>query len=139
MKIATASSAILSSDVRKDAAKSLAAGEQVFVSTSAEEAEVVRAALRSPDLTRQIEAAAVTGIRIDDGWNVPGLVIGTTGGTIVGAGIGVLLDQLRAVHPQSAVAFEAACAVIGAGIGGVVGSKKVKLKFEAYGVKLDLE
>jgi len=137
MRIA-ASSVFLNPDALEKAAKSLADGEAVFVSTSAQEANVVSAAPRSPELKGHIAAGRTAVAKVDQ-WNVPGLVIGSTGGTMVGAGVGVMLDQLRAVHPQSAAAFEAACALIGFGIGGMVGSKTIKLNVEAHGVKVNLE
>ena len=135
MRIA-ASSVFLNPDALEKAAKSLADGEAVFVSTSAQEANVVSAAPRSPELKGHIAAGRTAVAKVDQ-WNVPGLVIGSTGGTMVG--VGVMLDQLRAVHPQSAAAFEAACALIVCGIGGMVGSKTIKLNVEAHGVKVNLE
>ena len=124
-----ASSVISSLEIRRTLGSSLAAGQQVFIDPAGgHPSDLPGAGTYAPELQRQIVEgrAAVASVRFDDKarsiLNLPGMTVGAGAGTLVGAAIGILLEQVRAVHPASAVAFDAACAAIGCGLGGAVGS-----------------
>jgi hypothetical protein len=113
--------------VRTETAKTLAAGESVFI--SAENAPDLPAPAAYPeDVKSHIETgrAAVSSVSLSDSamrhLNLPGMAVGAGTGTLAGAAIGTLLTQLRAVHPTSAAAFDAACALLGTAAGTAVGS-----------------
>jgi hypothetical protein len=134
MKIA-APSVILNYDVRKDTAISLAAGEPVLVAgTSGHEADAVSKMSLSPELSRTVITgqAAITTIRMNKGarheFKRQGIEIGAGAGALIGAGVGILLQQLKQIHPSSALAVDAACVLIGAGLGGAVGSGQFEVE-----------
>jgi hypothetical protein len=127
--------------VRTETANTLASGASVFI--EAESAHNLPGPAAYPaDVKNHIEAgrAAVGGVLLGDSvlrqLNIPAMKVGGATGLFAGAAIGVLLDQLRAVHPSSAIAFDAACAVLGAAAGTAVGSGQFTLegKLEHGGV-----
>lgn len=135
MKIAEAPVILYSAQARREAAGVLASGKPV----------VVQAATSSGDLLHQVDfesmkkdieagRAAVTQITWDSSYaskvqiNVPGMVVGGATGSVAGAAVGVLLNQLRTVHPTSSVAVDAACALLGTSLGAAVGSGLFGLK-----------
>jgi hypothetical protein len=134
MKVAQASSVISSVLVRKDASTALTAGEHVFIAASGHAADSPAPAAYPHDLQKEIEAGRlhIASVHFDERarseLNIRGITLGAGAGTLVGVSIGVLIDQLRAVHPTSAVAVDAACAVIGGVLGGALGSGKVTLE-----------
>src|SRR5436309_1236715 len=126
MKIATASSIISDIHVRNDVAKSLGAGEQVSIVATPSNSP------HPPELAQEIHAGRAVYATIDERsrsqLNIPGLLVGGAAGTVAGAGIGMILDQLKAVHPSSAPAFDVACALVGMALGSAAGSNLLKVK-----------
>lgn len=125
MKIG-APSIIASATVRQDTANALASGQSVWLHPSTEPG--VSSVAYPVDLVREIEAGRlkIAGLQLDkaacDHLNRQGMMVGGGTGLVVGAGIGILLDQLRAVAPKTALVFDAACALVGCGLGAAVGS-----------------
>ena len=134
MKIATTYDIISNYDARQRIAKSLTAGEPVaIVAPQVEEADAISKAPHSFELARDIRTGRAASTTIDEKTrselNLAGLAVGGAAGAVAGVGIGVLLDQLKAVHPSSAPAFDAACALIGLAVGSAAGSNAIKFKF----------
>ncbi len=128
MKIAQASSLLANYQIREDVSKSLLAGQEVLVTVSEHHTELTATPPHSPELTQAITAgqSAITSIRVNQTlpkeWTVNAMALGGATGTIVGASVGVLLNQLRSVHPASAIAVDAACAAIGLSAGVATGA-----------------
>jgi hypothetical protein len=133
MKIASGPSIIALPAVRTATAQSLAAGEDVYIEAPSA-AEAAKAAPYSPDIKRRIEAgrANVAGVQVSDSilskLNLPGIAVGSATGLVAGAAIGVIIDQIRTVHPTSAIAFDAAFAALGSSMGAAVGSGLFTIK-----------
>jgi hypothetical protein len=127
MRIASGPSVISVPSVRTETARSLAAGEQVFISP-ASAAEAAKPAQYPADVQRHIEAgrAIVSGVWVTDPTlrklDVGGAMFGGALGMVGGAAVGVIVDQIRAAHPTSAIAFDAAFAALGSTMGAAVGS-----------------
>lgn len=129
MRVAPASNVIANYKTREDLAKTLAAGKEVLITSAGHDADIVTTPSHSQELARNIAVgqAAITTIRLDRNapkeWNVYATTaFGGAAGTIVGASVGVLLNQLRATHPASAAAVDAACAAIGLAAGATAGA-----------------
>jgi hypothetical protein len=136
MKIASGPMILARPVARTEAAQTLASGESVFI--PAEGASDLPAPAAYPDdVQSHIEAgrklASSLGISEPAArhLNVPGMAVGVGAGAVGGAAIGVLLTQLKSVHPASAIAFDAACAVLGVAAGTVVGSGQFSATVDA--------
>lgn len=136
MKIASGPAILARPVVRTEAAKTLASGESVFI--PAEGAPNLPAPAAYPDdVKSHIETgrSLASSLGLSDSaarhLNVPGMAVGAGTGAAAGAAIGTLLTQLRAVHPTSAIALEAACAVLGAAAGTAVGSGQFSATVDA--------
>jgi hypothetical protein len=60
--------------------------------------------------------------------NAQAVAMGAGGGALVGASVGVLIEQLRSVHPTSAIAVDVACGVIGSVLGGALATGKFSIE-----------
>ncbi|ADW68784.1 hypothetical protein [Granulicella tundricola] len=148
MRIAQASKVMQHEEFRKDVAQALSAGEEIHVESPAA-LIAANPFSQSPLLISQIAlgASLLSGIQVTDANReflqrallgtgpVPTAPIttdkrklfnftatGALSGTIIGAAVGVLLEQVRAVHPTSAVAFDATLAVLGCTVGATMGA-----------------
>jgi hypothetical protein len=146
MRVANIEQLMANPNVLKEMAADVAAGKSVrLVPMSGDDTHPVKEPSYSPEMQRAIEAYAMAGLAslsavkvhaaagkewkaASKDWSAPGLVIGGVTGTVMGAAIGELLDQLGAVHPKSAMVFKMVCAVIGASGGAAVGSKTLRIK-----------
>jgi hypothetical protein len=141
MKIAQASSLLANYQIRQDVSKSLLAGQEVLVTISDHHSELTATPPHSPELTQAIAAgqSAITAIRVNPtlpkDWNGNAMAFGGVTGIVVGASVGVLLNQLRSVHPASAIAVDAACAAIGLSAGAATGAAIGSGMFESVEVQ----
>lgn len=133
MKITPASEVLLKPRILQDAATSLTAGQAVsIVPTPGNAADAASNTPHTPELRRHIDAGqnTVATVHLDEATrkalNVPGMAIGATSGALAGASVGIILNQLKQIHPASAPVFDAACAIFGAAIGGAAGSNSLK-------------
>jgi Rieske Fe-S protein len=141
MKIASAPALLTSVTAREAAARSIVAGDYVAVEGSSGSAGAQKSILYTQEANRQIAAGfkKVATVQVDDSFlkqlNLPGITVGAVTGTLAGAAIGTMLNLLKTVHPTSAVAFDATCAVLGCASGAAVGSGMFKLDLKMEGDK----
>jgi hypothetical protein len=120
MKIAKASSVFSFPEVRKNIGLALAEGEHVLVEPAGFDVfDPAHAPAYSRTLQRNIQdgRTAIASIHLDEHalntLTVTGMTVDASTGTVAGAGIDTLLEQIKTFLPMSAAAFDAACVLIG--------------------------
>jgi hypothetical protein len=133
--IANVRTVLSSTATRKKTESALAAGQEVVIQSTAKAAIDPALAKYLENFGREIEAGrgALSNIYIPQYTpprsKAPALPKGVVTGALVGASVGIVIDQLRNTHPVGAILLDAACAVIG----GVVGDAVTSGKFSVEG------
>jgi len=144
MKINTASY-VLQPHVVRQAATAIASGETVSIpEPSDREVDAISRALDTSELVSQVSSglAAVPSVKLDPtsqqalaaataSWSPEQrALIGAGSGVVLGAGIGLCLDQLRMVAPKTSLVFELACSAIGGALGLGIGANIFEVELE---------